>query len=221
MVVSASECGPAAMPEVLHIRGARQMRDASWQNARHAIARDLCIHPCRPRQRQCYRKQRPRDARGRVALRLLRAGVRDGRRRRRHPPHAFGPVDRRVAADRRHAAAAVAKREWQEAFAKYQPTPEYQQVNKGMTLDEFKGIFWWEYCHRLLGRADRRRVSRSVPVVRRAARHSAGLRVEARRHLRARRPAGRDGLVHGAKRPRRRSARVAVPADRASRPGAR
>ena len=42
--------------------------------------------------------------------------------------------------------------EWQEAFAKYQATPEYQQVNKGMALDEFKGIFWWEYGHRLLGR---------------------------------------------------------------------
>ena len=39
-----------------------------------------------------------------------------------------------------------------------------------MTLAEFKGIFWWEYFHRLLGRADRRRVPRAVPVVRRAAR---------------------------------------------------
>jgi heme a synthase len=42
---------------------------------------------------------------------------------------------------------------WQETFAKYQLTPEYQQVNKGMTLGEFKAIFWWEYAHRLLGRA--------------------------------------------------------------------
>ncbi|NDP41386.1 MAG: heme A synthase [Aromatoleum sp.] len=42
--------------------------------------------------------------------------------------------------------------QWQTAFAKYQATPEYQQVNKGMQLDEFKGIFWWEYFHRLLGR---------------------------------------------------------------------
>ncbi|MEP7208215.1 MAG: COX15/CtaA family protein [Casimicrobiaceae bacterium] len=42
--------------------------------------------------------------------------------------------------------------QWQEAFVKYQATPEYQQVNKGMALDEFKGIFWWEYAHRLLGR---------------------------------------------------------------------
>jgi heme a synthase len=43
--------------------------------------------------------------------------------------------------------------QWEEAFAKYRLTPEYRQVNRGMTLDDFKGIFWWEYCHRLLGRA--------------------------------------------------------------------
>ena len=43
--------------------------------------------------------------------------------------------------------------QWDAAFAKYQATPEYSQVNRGMTLDAFKGIFWWEYFHRLLGRA--------------------------------------------------------------------
>jgi len=43
--------------------------------------------------------------------------------------------------------------QWQEVFEKYQQTPEYQQVNRGMSLAEFKGIFWWEYVHRLLGRA--------------------------------------------------------------------
>ena len=43
--------------------------------------------------------------------------------------------------------------QWQQAFAKYQATPEYRQVNRGMTLAQFKGIFWWEYFHRLLGRA--------------------------------------------------------------------
>ncbi|HEY2862299.1 MAG TPA: COX15/CtaA family protein [Casimicrobiaceae bacterium] len=42
---------------------------------------------------------------------------------------------------------------WDEAFAKYQATPEYRQVNKGMSLAAFKSIFWWEYAHRLLGRA--------------------------------------------------------------------
>ncbi len=42
--------------------------------------------------------------------------------------------------------------QWQEVFGKYQQTPEYQQVNRGMGLSEFKTIFWWEYVHRLLGR---------------------------------------------------------------------
>ena len=41
---------------------------------------------------------------------------------------------------------------WEETFGKYQLTPQYQKVNRGMSLDEFKGIFWWEYYHRLLGR---------------------------------------------------------------------
>jgi cytochrome c oxidase assembly protein subunit 15 len=43
--------------------------------------------------------------------------------------------------------------QWHETFAKYQLTPEFRQVNHAMTLAEFKGIFWWEYFHRLLGRA--------------------------------------------------------------------
>ena len=67
-------------------------------------------------------------------------------------------------------------REWQEAFDKYQRTPEYRHVNAGMALDEFKRIFWWEYVHRLLGRADRRRVPRAVPVVPAAPEDPAGLR---------------------------------------------
>ncbi len=41
---------------------------------------------------------------------------------------------------------------WQQAFAAYQASPEYRLVNHGMTLAEFKAIFWWEYFHRLLGR---------------------------------------------------------------------
>jgi heme a synthase len=43
--------------------------------------------------------------------------------------------------------------DWQAAFAKYQQTPEYRQVNHAMTVAEFKPIFWLEYSHRLLGRA--------------------------------------------------------------------
>ena len=42
--------------------------------------------------------------------------------------------------------------DWQALFLKYQQTPEYQRVNPGMSLDGFKGIFWLEYFHRLLGR---------------------------------------------------------------------
>ena len=41
---------------------------------------------------------------------------------------------------------------WEEAFAKYQQIPEYRLRNEGMTLAEFKNIFWWEYVHRLWGR---------------------------------------------------------------------
>ncbi|MBO3759796.1 COX15/CtaA family protein [Ciceribacter sp. L1K22] len=42
--------------------------------------------------------------------------------------------------------------EWEEEFALYQRIPQYQQVNKGMTVEEFKTIFWWEWAHRLLAR---------------------------------------------------------------------
>ena len=42
--------------------------------------------------------------------------------------------------------------EWQEEFAKYRQIPQYEQINKGMTLEEFKGIFWWEWAHRMLAR---------------------------------------------------------------------
>lgn len=42
--------------------------------------------------------------------------------------------------------------EWQEEFDKYRQIPQYEFVNKGMSLDEFKVIFWWEWAHRLLAR---------------------------------------------------------------------
>jgi cytochrome c oxidase assembly protein subunit 15 len=42
--------------------------------------------------------------------------------------------------------------DWLELFEKYKLTPEYQQVNRGMDLAGFQGIFWLEYFHRLLGR---------------------------------------------------------------------
>lgn len=42
--------------------------------------------------------------------------------------------------------------EWIDAFEQYKQYPEYQQVNRGMSLGEFKYIFFWEYFHRLIGR---------------------------------------------------------------------
>ena len=42
--------------------------------------------------------------------------------------------------------------EWQEEFEKYQQIPQFRELNSDMTLGEFKGIFWWEWSHRLLAR---------------------------------------------------------------------
>ncbi|MGE5721597.1 MAG: COX15/CtaA family protein [Sphingomonadales bacterium] len=42
--------------------------------------------------------------------------------------------------------------QWLAEFDAYRATPEYLKVNRGMTLAEFKHIFFWEYLHRLLGR---------------------------------------------------------------------
>jgi cytochrome c oxidase assembly protein subunit 15 len=41
---------------------------------------------------------------------------------------------------------------WQRTFEMYQQTPEFEKVNTHMEVDDFKGIFWLEYLHRLLGR---------------------------------------------------------------------
>ncbi len=42
---------------------------------------------------------------------------------------------------------------WQAEFAKYKVIPQYKELNRGMSLAEFKTIYWWEWGHRLLGRA--------------------------------------------------------------------
>jgi cytochrome c oxidase assembly protein subunit 15 len=42
--------------------------------------------------------------------------------------------------------------QWEAEFANYRKIPEYQLLNQGMTLAQFKGIFFWEYVHRLLAR---------------------------------------------------------------------
>src|SRR5580704_5734906 len=43
--------------------------------------------------------------------------------------------------------------QWTQAFEAYKTIPQYRQMNAGMNLAEFKTIFWWEFGHRLLGRA--------------------------------------------------------------------
>ena len=47
----------------------------------------------------------------------------------------------------------LSEADWTEVFDKYKQTPEYRQVNRGMTPGEFKSIFFWEYLHRVLGRS--------------------------------------------------------------------
>jgi cytochrome c oxidase assembly protein subunit 15 len=46
----------------------------------------------------------------------------------------------------------LSEADWQAEFQKYQAIPQYTQLNHGMSLDEFKTIYWWEWAHRLLGR---------------------------------------------------------------------
>ena len=41
---------------------------------------------------------------------------------------------------------------WQRVFELYRTSPQYLEVNAGMSLEAFRGIFWWEYFHRLWGR---------------------------------------------------------------------
>lgn len=41
---------------------------------------------------------------------------------------------------------------WQAEFRKYQEIPQYRERNAGMSLDQFKTIYWWEWSHRVLAR---------------------------------------------------------------------
>jgi cytochrome c oxidase assembly protein subunit 15 len=42
--------------------------------------------------------------------------------------------------------------EWEQAFEAYKLIPQYRELNAGMSLSDFKSIFWWEWSHRMLGR---------------------------------------------------------------------
>ena len=46
----------------------------------------------------------------------------------------------------------LSDKEWDNYFSLYKQIPQYKQINFGMSLAEFKYIFWWEYIHRLLAR---------------------------------------------------------------------
>ena len=113
----------------------------------------------------------------------------------------------------------LSQADWLEAFAKYQQIPQYHHVNRGMSLDAFKAIFWWEWTHRFLGR-----LIGAVFLVPFLLFLAAG---QMPRALLGRLAgifalggaAGRDRLVHGALRPRRPHRCEPVPARPA--PGAR
>lgn len=47
----------------------------------------------------------------------------------------------------------LSEADWQEAFDAYRAFPEYLELRRGMTLDEFKFIYFWEYLHRMVARA--------------------------------------------------------------------
>ena len=42
--------------------------------------------------------------------------------------------------------------QWEEAFDLYKVTPQYEKINEGMSMKQFKFIYFWEYIHRLWGR---------------------------------------------------------------------
>lgn len=46
----------------------------------------------------------------------------------------------------------LSEADWQRYFDAYRQSPEYQHLNRGMSLEEFRGIFWWEYIHRMVAR---------------------------------------------------------------------
>ncbi len=46
----------------------------------------------------------------------------------------------------------MTEQQWLAELNLYRESPEYQKINRGMSVDEFKTIFWFEYSHRMLGR---------------------------------------------------------------------
>jgi cytochrome c oxidase assembly protein subunit 15 len=46
----------------------------------------------------------------------------------------------------------LSQAEWQAEFGKYKEIPQYREMNRGMALEDFKTIYWWEWTHRMLAR---------------------------------------------------------------------
>src|SRR6187401_3532816 len=44
----------------------------------------------------------------------------------------------------------VSETQWRSEFGRYREIPQYRELNRGMTLDQFRTIYWWEWTHRLL-----------------------------------------------------------------------
>ena len=54
---------------------------------------------------------------------------------------------------------------WDAAFALYRQSPQYDLLNQGMSLQDFKTIYWWEWAHRELGPLHRPRLHRRLSLV--------------------------------------------------------
>jgi heme A synthase len=63
----------------------------------------------------------------------------------------------------------LAETEWQAEFEKYRAIPQYRIVNRGMTLDQFKTIYRWEWAHRLSGPVRTRALTLAAAVTIQAA----------------------------------------------------
>src|SRR6201990_1896808 len=46
----------------------------------------------------------------------------------------------------------LSQRAWEQGVGAYKLIPQYRELNAGMSLSDFKTIFWWEWSHRMLGR---------------------------------------------------------------------
>ena len=106
----------------------------------------------------------------------------------------------------------LSEADWQAEFAKYRQIPEYQQVKRGMTLAEFKGIFLWEFVHRLWARLVGLALFVGLAVFLVRGQLDAAHAPPAGGLLLPDRPPGRHGLVHGEERALGAHRRQPVPA---------